>query len=381
MPEGAELVERQERDGIPVFAGRGDWVIEQARPLAAALAAVAPPDHGGRLRLDLGGVARLDTAGAWLLHRTCARLREAGTDLAVDGLGGPRRDLLRSVAERTEVVAETLAIPDRTRRRDRLRAALLAPGRAAAGETESFLGFLGLVVLAFGRLLTGRARVPLTSVVHHMQQVWINALPIVGFLTMVVGAAIVFASRGELAKFEAEIYAINLIALAMLREVGVIIAAIVAAGRSGSAFAVELGTMKTRQEMDAMQTMGIDPIEALVLPRLIAIVLAFPFLGFFGDIMGLVGGAISTILSLGLTPAMFLDRLEDVVNWRMFASGMIKTPFLALTIGLIGCWQGLRVEGGVEHLGRRTTTAVVQALFLVLLVDSLFIMLLDVVGL
>lgn len=381
MAEGAPVIERRDTDaGEIVLAGRGAWTIEHARTLAGALDG-PPPAEGGRVRLDLSEVGRLDTAGAWLLHRTCVRLRSDGGGVEVTGLDGPYKELVEQVAERAERVAETLDLPRRHRRRDRLKAALLAPGRVAAEDTESFLGFLGLVVLTFGRLLTGRARLRVTAIVHHMQQVWINALPIVGFLTLVVGAAIIFASRTQLAKFEAEIYAINLIALAMLREVGVIIAAIVTAGRSGSAFAVEIGTMKTRQEMDAMQAMGIDPMEALVLPRLIAIVIAFPFLAFFGDVMGVVGGAFSTVMSIGLTWEMFLDRFAQVANIKMFAAGMVKTPFLALTIGLIGCWQGMRVEGGVEHLGRRTTTAVVQALFFVLLVDSLFIMLLNVMGL
>lgn len=372
MAESSPLLERKDEDGAPTIVGHGEWTVQRGRELSEALAG----EESVR-RFELGDVRRLDTCGAWLLHRAC---RRAGDDVAVEGLDDSYRELLDQVAGRQDAVAETLHIPQRRSRLARLEAALLAPGRAAATDVESFLGFLGLVVLTFARIFTGRTRVPLTSIVHHMQQVWINALPIVGFLTLVVGASIIFGSSGQFARFGAEIFAINLVALAILREVGVIIAAIVTAGRSGSAFAVEIGTMKTRQEMDAMQAMGIDPIAALVLPRLIAIVIAFPLLAFFGDIMGVLGGAISTVLSIGLTWEMFVNRFAQVTNIDMFVAGMIKTPFLALTIGLIGCWQGMRVEGGVEQLGRRTTTAVVQALFFVLLVDSVFIVILNLVG-
>ncbi|EKV28097.1 ABC transporter, inner membrane subunit [Caenispirillum salinarum AK4] len=381
MSPSTALVEQHRDDGGAVVTGGGAWVIDCARQLADALAGVEA--RGASVRFDLSGVEHLDTTGAWLLERAARRLKDAGAAVDVSGLRDEQQALLDHVRECADVPDDTLEIGRRNRPSARQRAvsAVLAPGRAAATETLDFLEFVGLTMMAFGRLFTGRARVPVVSVVHHMQQVWINALPIVGILTFVVGGSSAFMVGAQLQKFEAEIFVINMIALAMLREIGVIVAAIVAAGRSGSAFAVELGTMKTREEVKAMRAMGIDPMEALVLPRVIAIVLTLPMLGFFGDVMGIIGGGLATIASVGVTPELFMERLSNIANLEMFLAGFVKTPVLGATIGIIGCWQGMRVEGGVEAMGRLTTRAVVQALFLVLLLDSLFTVFLNQMGL
>lgn len=382
MNQASTLVERSDSDGGATIVGHGAWVIDQARALTDALSAVHPR-QAGRVRFDLSGLDRLDTTGAWLLENCRRRLRDEGTEVAVEGLSEERRLLVDQVSESADAVPETLEIPRRERPSagSRLLRAATAPGRAIVDEGASFLTFLGFVTLALLRVPLGRARVPGVSILHHMQQVWINALPIVGVLTFVVGGAVTFMGGSQLKQFQAEVYAIDLIGLAMLREVGIIITAIVVAGRSGSAFVVEIGTMKTRQEVDAMRATGIDPIEALVLPRLIAIVITMPFLGLFGDIMGLIGGGAAAITGIGVTPELFMTRLSRVTELEMFAAGIVKTPVLAAIIGLVGCWQGMRVEGGVERLGRLTTRAVVQALFLVLAVDSLFSVFLSVVGL
>lgn len=383
MSDASTLVECKDSDSGPLVIGHGSWSIGSARALAEALDAVRADGRGRRLCIDLSDVGRLDTTGAWLLARLRRRLEDEGSAAEITGLGADRVALVEQSTAGAQAVSETLDLPrtGRPGRGQRVRNAALAPGRVAAGETISFLSFIGEVALAVARVATRRGRLPATAVLHHMQQVWINALPIVGMLTFVVGAAITFMGGAQLDKFQAEIYVINLIALAMLREVGVIVAAIVVAGRSGSAFTVEIGTMQTRQEVDAMRASGIDPYEALVLPRLLAIVLTMPFLGLFGDIMGLAGGGMAAVATLGITPQLFMERLHQVVELKMFAAGIVKTPVLAAIIGLIGCWQGMRVTAGVEELGGKTTSAVVQALFLVLLTDSLSSVALDMLGL
>lgn len=363
------------------IAAHGAWTIDRAADLDRAVEAL-PVSRARSASIDLGGLDRLDTAGAWMIQRARRRCEEAGLSVELAGIAEEHGQLIEEVARARADYGEPPAGPARSpglfgRIGAKVEAAVLAGRRDTAGA----LGFLGEVIEGLGRLAIGRARVPFTSLVHHMQEIWLNALFIVGFLTLVLGGVITYQGSSQLEQFRAEIYAVNLIALAMLREVGVVIPALVMAGRTGSAYTAQLGAMTVRNEVSAMRTVGIDPVAVLVLPRLIAAVIAFPFLAFFGDVMGLVGGGIAAWIRLGVTPQLFIERFANIVTIDMFAVGMIKAPVLAGAVALVGCYQGLAVRGGPEQLGRQTTRAVVQAIFLVLLLDALFSVFLSVVGL
>jgi phospholipid/cholesterol/gamma-HCH transport system permease protein len=367
-------------EGRLEIAARGAWTIDSAATLDRAVADL-PLSGAASVRLDLDRVDWLDTAGAWTVQRLRRRCEEAGLELQVAGIADKHRMLLDQVGRAVADYGATRPAPERARGPlGRLGASVSAGAAQAARDGLRFLAYLGDAVECLARVVTGRCRFPLTSLVHHMQEIWLKALFIVGFLTFVIGGVITYNGAGQLEQFRAEIYAINLIALAMLREVGVVIAALVMAGRTGSAYTAELGAMTIRNEINAMRTVGIEPMAVLVLPRVLAAIVAFPFLVFFGDVMGLLGGALAAWIRLDVTPQLFVERFADIVNMDMFAAGFIKAPVLAAAVALVGCYQGLAVRGGPDELGRQTTRAVVQAIFLVLLLDALFSVFLGYLG-
>jgi phospholipid/cholesterol/gamma-HCH transport system permease protein len=239
-------------------------------------------------------------------------------------------------------------------------------------QAVRLLGFMGLVVIRLGGLMVRPRRFPVTSLFNHLEQVGLNAVPIIALITFLIGGVLAFLGSDILETFGAKVYVINLISFAFLREFGVLLAAIMVAGRSGSAFTAQIGSMKAREEIDAMQTLGLDPVERLVVPRVVALVIALPLLTFIADMMGLFGGGVIAWLALDLTPWHYLARLEAVTELQHFWVGLIKAPFFAFVIAVIGCHQGLMVEGTAESVGRRTTLAVVQAIFLVIVLDALF---------
>jgi phospholipid/cholesterol/gamma-HCH transport system permease protein len=205
-----------------------------------------------------------------------------------------------------------------------------------------------------------------------MEVAGVNALPIVGLLTFLIGVVLAYQSADQLRRFGAEIFTVNLLGISILRELGVLITAILVAGRSGSAFTAQIGTMKVREEVDALQTIGMDPIEVLVLPRMFALVIVLPLLAFYADIMGLLGGAIMSLVALDISMVQFLQQLKAWTTLWTFWIGIIKAPVFAFLIALVGCFQGLRVEGSAESVGRLTTQSVVQGIFLVIVADAIF---------
>jgi phospholipid/cholesterol/gamma-HCH transport system permease protein len=216
--------------------------------------------------------------------------------------------------------------------------------------------------------------------VRHLEETGLDALPIVGLISMLVGLVLAYQGVDQLRPFGAEIYMVNLVGVATLREMGILLTAIVVAGRSGSAFTAEIGTMKVNEEVDALSTLGLDPVEILVLPRLIALLITLPLLAFFADIMSLVGGAIGGLLLIDLTLPQFLDQLSIAVTPTMFWVGVVKAPVFAFVISMVGCFEGLRVTGSAESVGRQTTKAVVESIFLVIVLDALFSILFSVLG-
>ena len=250
----------------------------------------------------------------------------------------------------------------------------------AIEESRQVVGFFGRVMSSLLGTLARPHRLRLTALVSHMEQVGFNALPIVGLLSFLIGVVLAYQGAVVLQRFGAEIFVVNLIAISVLREIGILLTAIVVAGRSGSAFAAAIGSMMVHEEVDAMRTLGLDPMEVLVLPRLLALALTMPLLAFFADMMGLLGGGIMAWVVLDIAPTLFLERLGDAVSVWSFWTGMIKAPVFGVIIAVVGCLEGFRVSGSAESVGRQTTRAVVTSLFLVIVADALFSIFFSTVG-
>jgi len=332
---------------------------------------------GAAVVVDLGALERLDTAGAWLLHRTLKQLGQAGAATEIVAAKAAHRTMLEQVAanDRPCEVAPRAENP---------LAAMLAHLGAgtldAIEEAAQVLSFFGHVVTTLLRTLARPHRLRFTPLVYHMEQVGLNALPIVGLISFLIGVVLAYQGATTLRQFGAEIFVVDLIGISMLREIGILLTAIVVAGRSGSAFAASVGSMMVHEEVDAMRTLGLDPMEVLVLPRLLALVITLPMLAFFADMMGLLGGAVMAWTVLDISPAVYIQRLNGAIGLWTFWTGIIKAPFFGFLIAMVGCLEGLRVKGSAESVGQQTTRAVVTSLFLVIVVDALFSIFFSTVG-
>ena len=360
---------------VITLAGR--WNIDAADRLDRSLGAVAPGPARG-VWIDVGGVETLDTAGAWVVHRTLKRLRGEGYAVELKHNRPELAVLLDLVA------ANDRPVECRPPREPPVRAVVAHVGSATLeiiAEARRLTAFLGLTTITLLRGLAMPWRIRWTALVNHMEQAGLNAVPIVGLISFLVGAVLAYQGADQLRRFGAEIFVVNLIGISMLREIAILLTAIIVAGRSGSAFTAAIGSMKVREEIDAMRILGLDPMEILVLPRVLALVVTLPLLAFFADIMGLLGGALMAWAALGIGPGQFLERLGDAIPMWSFWVGLIKAPVFAFLIAIVGCYEGFQVEGSAESVGRLTTQAVVEAIFLVIIVDAVFSILFAYLGL
>ncbi len=352
----------------------GPLVVDTITPVAAALGRL-PPDR--RLALAIGRVTRLDTAGAWAICRLTARFEAAGQDVTLSGGRAEQRDLIAAVAAAMPSATEPAPRGSLVARLDHL-------GRAVAQAATSVVeltGYLGLFLARLGATLVRPRRFPATPLVHHCEEVGLNAVPIVALMAFLIGVVLAFQGATQLRQFGAEVFVVDLIAISVLRELGILLTAIIVAGRTASAFTAAIGSMKMREEIDAMRTLSIDPAMALMLPRVLALLITLPILGLVANLMGLLGGGLMAWLDLGISPAMFRTRLVEGTSAAHVLVGMIKAPFFAVIIGLIGCHAGMRVGGDAESLGRMTSAAVVAAIFAVIVADALFSIFFAQVGL
>jgi phospholipid/cholesterol/gamma-HCH transport system permease protein len=256
-----------------------------------------------------------------------------------------------------------------------LLAILEAIGRSfpkLAADLVIFAEMLGALAAATVRVILQPWRFRLTSAVHHLDRVGWQGMPIMLLISFLIGAIIAQQGIFHFRKFGADVYVVDLVGILVLREIGVLLIAIMVAGRSGSSYTAELGSMKMREEIDALRTMGLDPVEVLMVPRVLALVIALPILAFFGSLAALYGGGLITWLYGGMSPEIFVSRLQEAVSITHFKVGLIKAPFMALVIGVVACSEGLRVKGSAESLGLQTTTSVVKSIFLVIVLDGLF---------
>ena len=335
------------------------------------------PEPAIGVHIDLAGIDSLDTAGAWVVHRNAVRLRGTGHAVRMVHSKPAIKTLLDLVAANDRPLEEPP--PDETA----LVAVIAHVGQATveiAIEARNLVNFLGLTTLALARSIADPRRIRWTALFSHMEQAGLNAVPIVGLISFLVGAVLAYQGADQLRRFGAEIYVVNLIGVTMLREIAILLTAIIVAGRSGSAFTAAIGSMKVGEEIDAMRTIGLDPMEILVLPRLVGLVLTLPLLAFLADMMGLLGGALVAWIGLGISPGQFIERLSDAIPVWSFWIGIIKAPVFAALIAMVGCYEGFQVEGSAESVGRLTTKSVVEAIFLVIIADAVFSILFSYIG-
>ncbi|WP_371038617.1 ABC transporter permease [Rhodosalinus sp. FB01] len=318
---------------------------------------------------DLGALSRLDTAGAWLLVTLRSRLEAGGGRLEVEGASTEARAILETVSK---------ALPEPEERAEKpatLVGMLEEVGRRVAGGVSKFLGlagYLGLFLSRLGRSVGHPREFRLTSLVHHCEEVGVKAVPIVALMAFLIGVVLAFQGASQLRQFGAEVFVVDLIAVSILRELGILLTAIIVAGRTGSAFTAAIGSMKMREEVDAMRTLGLDPAMILFVPRILALLLMLPILGLIANLAGLFGGALMAWIELGISPAMFRTRLIEGTDTSHLMVGMVKAPVFALIIGVVGCHAGMQVESNAESLGRQTSKSVVAAIFAVIVADALF---------
>ena len=351
------------------LAGAGTWTAENAHNLEALIDSEIR--RGGTISqvvIDMGRVDRLDTFGAWLLERLTRSFTARGCDTKVTGLKADYRALI-------DEVHGVKPKPKAERRGSTLASTLASVGENIVSVGHSFgamVNMLGALVIVLARIVSHPRRFRLTSMVHQLDNVGWRAVPIILLITFLIGCIIAQQGIFHFRKFGADIYVVDMVGILVLRELGVLIVAIMVAGRSGSAYTAELGSMKMREEIDALHTMGFDPIEVLILPRIVALVIGVPILTFLGSMAALYGGGLVCWLYGGIDPDIFLSRLKEAITLDHFKVGLIKAPFMALIVGVVACVEGLAVKGSAESLGLQTTASVVESIFLVIVLDGLF---------
>jgi phospholipid/cholesterol/gamma-HCH transport system permease protein len=357
--------------GATVLTLTGRWTVENAAAIEKMIEPARRKLGRGRHEVDAAGIERLDTCGALLLKR-----------LLPDGtlprrLSADQRDLLEFLPPFAEYEMGAADAPSRAR------AALVRIGAATVGSIAALRDvfvFIGRIAVCLLHSLGHPRHLRPAAIVRHIQETGPAALLIVGLLAVLISMVITYQGAVQLRKFGAGLFTIDLTVVALLREMSVLVTAIMVAGRSGSAFAAELGVMKLRDEINALTTIGIDPIEALVVPRVLALTLTLPLLTFMADIIGLAAGGVLSLSLLGIPFDRYLARVESVADPTMFFVGMIKAPVFAFLIAVVGCYQGLNVTGSAESIGRMTTLSVVQSIFLVILADAIFSVVFSQVG-
>jgi phospholipid/cholesterol/gamma-HCH transport system permease protein len=370
MTAGGWLTGAREGDRLLIEAG-GAWTLEELVRLDAARQTllVAAEADGAAARIDLAALDALDTAGAWLLHQLERNLESLGWRVELVGLRDGHAALLAEIgrlqAPPPAPVAEINPFV-------RVLANLGRNTLAAGAEAARLLSFYGQTVLTLARVLLRPSRLRLTSLTHHLEQTCVNALPVVGLISFLIGIVMAYQGADQLRRFGAEIFTVDLLAISALREIGILLTAVVVAGRSGSAFTAQIGMMKVNEEIDALRTLGLDPLEVLVLPRLLALMIALPLLAFFADIMALFGGGVMCAFVLDISPDQYINRLSEAIWPRTFWVGIVKAPVFAFVIAMVGCYEGLTVDGSAESVGRKTTLSVVVAIFLVIVCDAIF---------
>lgn len=347
---------------------RGAWTLETAREYDRKLRDLAN-EAAAKLQIDGSGITVLDSAGAWVLRRTLEAHSNRGADAIFAGI----RDEHRSLLEKAFVPNPDEEVEPQSH--GALITVLNRCGKAvveASGQAKELIGFFGLTLVYLVRLILAPRRIRFISFVNQLEQVGVNAIPIVALLCFLVGVVLAYMGAQQLAQFGADILTVDLVSVSVLREIGVLLTAIIIAGRSGSAFTAQIGSMKVNQEVDALETMGLSPVDVLVMPRMIALIIALPLLTIVGDLAGLFGGLLIVMFKLGLNWSQFLTQLSGAIDLWDFWTGLIKAPVFAIVISVVGCFEGLKVKGSAESVGQLTTKSVVESIFIVIVLNAVF---------
>ncbi|MFA7439607.1 MAG: MlaE family lipid ABC transporter permease subunit [Sphingomonadaceae bacterium] len=373
MPSSSRQDDNKAYAGADVLRLTGPLTIDRATEVEAQINAACAGGNPPR-QVDLSGVEEIDTVGAWLVHR----LRRDHPDTEIIH-ANERAELLLA-----EVRAADHPVKIRADRAPLFLRELSQVGIYIVDTTATagaILGFIGLTIAGGWRAIRYRAGLKLASIAVQMEQTGVRALGIIGLMTFLVGIVIAQQGAVQLKQFGAEALVVNLIGRLTFRELGVLITAILVAGRSASAFAAQIGSMKLAEEIDAMRTIGLDPVRVLVLPRVIALIVVMPLLTFFGSILSIIGGGLFCWISMDMPPTTYVERIREVVPMLDFLHGMLKAPVFGAIIAIIGCFQGFQVTGNAESVGERTTAAVVQSIFLVIVLDAFFAIFFTALGL
>ncbi len=353
-------------DGGVTVTLQGAFTVLEVTDLAARLRGL-PDDR--TIHVDLSGVTRFDTAAAWVLTGLRERGSAAGQQVEITGAAEGASSLLRTVAAAMPDPEEVP--PERPSLADRI-AQLGKSVSGGAGFLAALTGYFGLFLARLARSVRHPSEFRLTALVHHCEEVGLKAVPIVALMAFLIGVVLAFQGSAQLRQFGAEVFVVDLIAISILRELGILLTSIIVAGRSASAFTAAIGSMKMREEIDAMRSLGLDPAMILFVPRILALFLMLPILGLVANLMGLLGGGIMSWVELGISPAMFTTRLVEGTDVSHLIVGMIKAPVFALIIGVVGCHAGMQVKSNAESLGQMTSASVVASIFAVIVADALF---------
>jgi phospholipid/cholesterol/gamma-HCH transport system permease protein len=368
----------QDQGRVVKLTAGGDWIVAEAPKLEGLLKGL----HVGEARdaeVDGSAIVRLDSAGAWLLVRTKRLLESGGCKVTKFVVPERYSSLVESIDKGDIAPAVDMRQP-----RSSIEHFLERIGRATFGglrQAYDLTGFLGRVAVETSEAVVApRRELPFPALIHQIEETGLTALPIVGMLAFLLGIVLAYQGADQLKRFNAQIYTIDFLGVGFLRELGGLVTAIIVAGRSGSAFTAQIGTMRVNEETDAMQTIGLNITEILVVPRVIGLMIALPILTFFADVVGIIGGMVMTYINLGITIPAFMRELEGAITLRTLLVGLVKAPVFAFVIALVGCFEGMRVERNAASVGLLTTRSVVESIFLIIALDAGFSVLFSVLG-
>lgn len=366
--EPTRFVSSKEDSALREIILKGRWTIDFGGDIETQTKNLTSLEPKPTL-IDTTNIEKLDTLGGWLIHLLMQSYELSGSKVTLRGLSPENEALL------TRIRRKAPARPPAPRKKALIITQFEQIGLATVsilGNLGGYLSFNGLIIARLLGVFREPKRLRITPLIYQMEQVGWNALPIVSLISFLIGAVLVNQGAIQLRQFGAEVFVVDMLAIAHLRELGVLLTAIIVAGRSGSAFTAQIGSMVLHEEVDAMKTIGLHPIDVLVLPRMLALILVLPILTFVADIMGAVGGSVMAWATLGISPGAFIERFNEAVSTNTFLVGMIKAPFFAAVIASSGCYEGLSVTGSAESVGEHTTRSVVQSIFLVIVLNALF---------
>ncbi|WP_371822156.1 ABC transporter permease [Martelella soudanensis] len=351
----------------------GDWTVHNASAPYGELDGISGKlkgAGGGTVVFDLSGLGLIDTAGAWIIREVEAECRKAGLEIEMHGMTDRLEELI-------EAIPESLPEPEEqpVKRRSAVEYVLEPIGIsavAAGRDIYAGVGFFGALFVGLGELFSRRGGVNMAAIAAQIDNMGVRAVPIIALMSFLVGAIIAQQGAFQLSYFGAELFVVDLVGILQLREIGVLLTAIMIAGRSGSAITAEIGAMRMREEIDALRVMGFDPISVLVFPRMLALLIALPLLTVLANFAALVGAAVVVDLYAGITPETFLQRLQEAIDLADLISGLAKAPVMALIISIVAALEGMKVGGSAESLGQKVTASVVKSIFVVILADGIF---------